>query len=449
MMDVLQQQTLRGTAAFQGIGLHSGSRVSMTFLPAPANSGIRFRRADLEGKPEIEARVENVSDTNRSTTLSKGNAKIHTVEHVLAAFAGAGVDNAIVELDANEPPIADGSSREYVRMIREAGLAPQGERREVFAINAPFEFQSGDSLISVFPLDHLRVTCTSADKGGRFTQYHSVDVSPEVWERDIAGARTFCFFEEIEFLIKNGLIKGGSLENAVVIRDDAILTTEPLRYPNEFVRHKILDILGDLSLVGRPVTGHIVAVKPSHTANCELARQILAQIRRPLNSAQTFAPPPPNQSSPTSAVVPRGQPALDAVKVMQLLPHRYPFLMVDCVLSIQGDKIVARKNVSINEPYFQGHFPGHPIMPGVLQLEAIAQAAGILTLQRAENLGKLAYFMSAEKVKWRKPVRPGDTLVIEVELTKGRGKIGRATGVCKVADEVVSEAEVTFMLIDP
>ena len=449
MAGVLHQQTLRETASFSGIGLHSGNRVAMSFLPAPPNSGIRFRRVDLEGKPEIEARVENVTDTNRSTTLSKGNAKIHTVEHVLAAFAGAGVDNAIVELDANEPPIADGSSREYVRMIHEAGIVPQGERREVYAVSAPIEFELGDTFMSIFPFDRLRVTCTSADKFGRFTQHFSTDISSESWEKDLAHARTFCFFEEIEFLIKNGLIKGGSLENAVVIRDDAILTTEPLRYPDEFVRHKMLDILGDLSLVGRPITGHIVAIKPSHAANCELSRQILAQMRRPLTSAQTFAPPPqkPN-AAPQPGAIQQSEPVLDAMKVMQLLPHRYPFLMVDSVLSLDGDKIVARKNVSINEPYFQGHFPGHPIMPGVLQLEAIAQVAGIITLQRAENLGKIAYFMSAERVKWRKPVRPGDTLTIEVELTKTRGKIGRATGVCKVDGEVVSEAEVTFMLVD-
>ena len=434
----------------EGIGLHSGNRVVMSFLPAPVNSGIRFRRIDLDGKPEIEARVENVSETNRSTTLSKGNARIHTVEHVLAACAGAGVDNAIVEIDSNEPPIADGSSREYVRLIREAGIVPQGERREVYAVTAPIEFEAGGSLMSVFPSDRLRITCTSADKSGRFTQHFSVDVTGESWEKEIAHARTFCFFEEIEYLIKNGLIKGGSLENAVVIRDDAVLTNEPLRYSEEFVRHKILDILGDLSLVGRPIVGHVVAIKPSHSANCELARQILAQMRRPIQAAQSFAPPPAApEPVPPRGVAPKKESVLDIVKVLGLLPHRYPFLMIDRVLSIEGEKIVALKNITINEPYFQGHFPGHPIMPGVLQLEAIAQVAGVITLQRAENLGKLAYFMSAERVKWRKPVRPGDTLIIEVELTKIRGKIGRASGVCKVDDEVVSEAEVTFMLVDP
>ncbi|MDB6054365.1 MAG: lpxC [Verrucomicrobiales bacterium] len=447
---VLQQQTLKQQAQFSGIGLHSGNRVNMTFLPAGPNTGIRFRRVDLEGKPEIEARVDNVFETNRSTTLSKGNAKIHTVEHVLAALAGRGIDNAIVELDANEPPIADGSAREYVKMLQSAGLVVQAEKREPYYITAPIELQMGETVISIFPHDKLKITCTSADKKGRFTQFFSTEINPDTWEKELAHARTFCFYEEIEYLIKNGLIKGGSLENAVVIREDAILTTEPLRYKDEFVRHKILDILGDITLVGRPVIGHIMAVKPSHSSNCELARHILAQIRKPIVTAQTFTPPPsPKDAEILPAAKGSPMPALDVMQVMKMLPHRYPFLMVDKVISIEGDRIVALKNVSINEPYFQGHFPAHPIMPGVLQLEAIAQVAGILTLIRANNLGQLAYFMSAESVKWRKPVRPGDTIIIEVVLTKSRGKIGKAKGICRVDGETVSEADVTYMLVDP
>ena len=403
----------------------------MDFLPAPAGSGIRFRRLDLDGRPEIEARVENVSDTTRSTTLSRGNIRIHTIEHVMATFAGYGIDNALVELDGNEPPIGDGSARDYCRMVQTAGISPQPERREPYKVTAPLELQVGDSLMSVFPHDRLKVSCTSADRHGRFTQFFSTEISAETWERELAQARTFCFFEEIEFLIKNGLIRGGSLENAVVIRDDAVLTTEPLRYPEEFVRHKILDILGDLALIGRPLLGHVIAVKPSHTANCELARQIAAQMRKPMVAAQTFAPPPPASSQPLAAEQSeilerlRQSGSLDVMQIMKILPHRFPFLMVDRVTKIEGTKITAVKNISINEPFFAGHFPNHPIMPGVLQLEAIAQVAGILTLRQAENLGRLAYFMSAENVKWRKPVRPGDTLVIDVELTKTRGKIGK------------------------
>ncbi|HZO85438.1 MAG TPA: UDP-3-O-acyl-N-acetylglucosamine deacetylase, partial [Verrucomicrobiae bacterium] len=291
-MTVLQQQTLGQAVRYAGVGLHSGNRVNMAFLPAPANTGIRFRRIDLEDKPEIEARVDNVAQTNRSTTLGKGNAKVQTVEHVLATFAGFGIDNAIVELDANEPPITDGSARYYCKMIEEAGIVPQGEQRTTYRVSEPLELQAKDSLVSVFPHEGLKISCTSSDNEGRFSQFLSVEITPETWKRDLAHARTFCFFDEIEYLIKNGLIKGGSLENAVVIRDDAVLTTEPLRYPDEFVRHKILDMLGDLSLLGYPLAGHVVAVRPSHTMNCELARMISAQMRKPLVAMQTFAPPP-------------------------------------------------------------------------------------------------------------------------------------------------------------
>jgi len=425
----------------------------MTFLPAAPNSGIRFRRVDLEGKPEIEARVENVVENNRSTTLAKGNTRVHTVEHVLATFAGYGIDNAIVELDSNEPPIADGSAREYCKLVQEAGIVPQEERRETYAITEPIELEMGETVMTMFPDSGFKLSCTSSDRGGRFTQFYSVELSPKTWEKELAHARTFCFYEEIEFLIKNGLIKGGSLENAVVIRDDAVLTTEPLRYGDEFVRHKILDIVGDLALLGKPVLGHVIAVKPSHAANCELVRRITAQMRKPLVAAQTFSPPPVPRVRPASGPSDSepGTPeelVLDINGLMKILPHRFPFLMVDRITKIDGDRIVGIKNVTINEPYFQGHFPGHPIMPGVLQLEAIAQVAGVLMLKQAENLGKLAYFMAAENVKWRKPVHPGDTIIIDVELTKIRGKIGKAKGVCKVQGDVVSEAEVTFMIAE-
>jgi UDP-3-O-[3-hydroxymyristoyl] N-acetylglucosamine deacetylase/3-hydroxyacyl-[acyl-carrier-protein] dehydratase len=446
---VLHQQTLRQSAGFSGIGLHGGNRVNMTFLPAPPNSGVRFRRVDLEGSPEVEASIENVNATSRSTSLSRGNVKIQTVEHVLAAFAGRGIDNALVELDAGEPPIGDGSARPYMKMIQAAGVAPQDEPREVFRLQSPLCLERGETTLSVVPHDGFKITCTSADARGRYTQFYSVEVTPETWERDLSHARTFCFFEEIEALIKNGLIKGGSLENAVVIRDDAVLTTEPLRYPEEFVRHKILDLVGDLSLAGAPLAGHVIAVKPGHAANCELARLLNLEMRKPLEAARSFAPPPPPPAAPGEAPIElKDGESLDPARLMKILPHRYPFLMVDKITKIQGTTIVGVKNVTANEPYFQGHFPGHPLMPGVLQLEAIAQVAGVMMLRQAENFGKLAYFMSAESVRWRKPVRPGDTLVITVELTKSRGKIGKARGVCSVDGETVSEAEVTFMLFD-
>ena len=462
---MLQQQTIKQPVSFEGVGLHSGNRVKMTFLPAEPNTGLRFRRTDLEGKPEIEARVENVTDTNRSTTLGKGNVRIHTVEHILAAFAGYNIDNAIIEVDANEPPIADGSSREYCALLDQAGTVAQTEKREPYKVTEPVQFASGETIISIFPSDTLKITCTSAGQNGRFTQFFSTEITPETWKKELSHARTFCYFEEIEYLIKNGLIKGGSLENAVVIRDDAVLTTEPLRYPEEFVRHKMLDILGDVTLLGCPVIGHIIAVKPSHGGNVELTKLIHAQMRKPLVQAQTFTPPPepvaPKPAAPAKEKAKEEAPAggsenlvqdgacLDTMQVMKVLPHRYPFLMVDRVTKIDGYKIVAEKFVTMNEQYFQGHFPGHPVMPGVLQLEAIAQVAGILMLKQAENAGKIAYFMAAESVKWRRPVRPGSVLVIDVELTKWRGKIGKAKGVCSVDGEAVSEAEVTFMVLAP
>ena len=417
----------------------------MTILPAPAGSGVRFRRVDLDGRPEIEARVENVSETNRSTTLAKGNVKVHTVEHVLAALAGYGIDNAIVELDANEPPIADGSSREFCKIIQAAGIAPLPEKREYFTPTEPIELQLGETTMTLFPDTRFKITCTSADKKGRFTQFFSTEVNPQTWETELAHARTFCFYEEIEFLFKNGLIKGGSLENAVVIRDDAVLTTEPLRYREEFVRHKMLDIVGDLSLLGRPVCGHLIAVRPSHAGNCELAKKIAAQIQQPARAAQTFAPPPAkNVPEP----LPAADGAMNIEELMKFLPHRPPFLLVDRILKIDGMKIVGIKNVTMNEPHFQGHFPGHPIMPGVLQLEAMAQVAGVLLLKIIKAANQVAYFMAADNVKWRRPVVPGDVLVMEIELLKARGKIGKAKGVCKVDGEIVSEAEVTFMLRD-
>jgi UDP-3-O-[3-hydroxymyristoyl] N-acetylglucosamine deacetylase/3-hydroxyacyl-[acyl-carrier-protein] dehydratase len=464
---VAQQQTLRRSVSFSGTGLHSGNRVNMTFAPGAPNSGIRFRRMDLDGKPELEARAEFVVDTNRSTTLGRGALKIQTVEHVLAALAGCEIDNAIVEIDANEPPIADGSAREYVRMIDSAGAVAMTEAREPYRVKEPIEIQVGEAIMSVFPHDKLKISCTSADRGNRFTEFYTIEVSPENWRKELAHARTFCFFEEIEYLYRSGLIKGGSLENAVVIRDDAVLTNEPLRYPEEFVRHKILDIIGDISLLGRPMQGHVIAIRPSHQSNVELVKAIQTQMRKPLVAAQTFAPPPqpvarerpvlaekPSSDRTAEGTAAAGEPlvrdgaTLDVMQVMKVLPHRHPFLMVDKVTRIEGNKITAVKQVSIGEFYFEGHFPEHPIMPGVLQLEAIAQVAGILMMRQAENAGKLAYFMSAESVKWRKPVRPGDTLVIDVEMTKSRGKIGKAKGICLVDGEAVSEAEVTFMLID-
>jgi UDP-3-O-[3-hydroxymyristoyl] N-acetylglucosamine deacetylase / 3-hydroxyacyl-[acyl-carrier-protein] dehydratase len=451
MPRVSNQKTIERPASYAGIGLHTGNRVTMTFLPAEPNTGIRFRRVDLDGQPEVEASIDLVNDTQRSTVLGKGNIRINTVEHVLATFSGYGIHNAIVELDSIEPPIADGSARAYCKMIETAGITTQAEKREPYKLTDPIEINQGGTNISVFPYDGLRITCTSANDDGRHTEYFDLEVTPETWKKELSEARTFCFFEELEYLIRKGLIKGGSLANAVIIRDDAVLTTEPLRYKEEFVRHKMLDILGDLTLLGRPFHGHIKAFRPSHAANCEMTRKISEQMLRPKVAAQTFVPPvsPINAADDNDKVAnaEADTPLLTVQQIQQILPHRYPFLMLDRVNSIEGNKLIATKNVTINELYFQGHFPKDPIMPGVMQLEAMAQASGLLMLKKLANEGKIAYFMAADKVKWRKPVRPGDVLIIEVDLVRCRGKLGKAKGVCKVGNVVVSEAEVSFVLM--
>lgn len=270
-----KQKTIKRPISLSGIGLHSGHEVEMTFRPAAGNSGVRFRRIDLEDQTEIPASVEFVSQTNRSTTISKGDVHIHTVEHVLAALAGYGVDNLLIDLCAPEPPIADGSSAVYNKMLEEAGIEELSESIEDCTISQPIHLNLQDTLMVALPHDGLKISCTSTDKMGRFTQFESLEITQESWIKDLSKARTFCFFEELEQLFKHGLIQGGSLQNAVIIREDAIMTTEPMRYPNEFVRHKMLDILGDLSLVGRPLKGHFIAVKPGHSANCLMAQKII------------------------------------------------------------------------------------------------------------------------------------------------------------------------------
>lgn len=437
-----QQQTIKRPVTFTGIGIHTGNKVTMTWKPAPVDHGIRFVRTDLETKPVLEPHIRNVGDTTRWTTITGNGAVLHTVEHVLATLTGSGVDNLLIELDANEPPVGDGSSLPFLKMLKEAGIQPQEGKREVFQPKEVVHVEVGDSLAIVLPSDHLRITCTiHFGKPGLDAQFLSLAIEPETFASQIAGARTFAFYEEIQFLMDKGLIKGGSLENAVLIRGDSILATEPLRFRDEFVRHKILDVVGDITLLGRPLAGHIVIVRPGHAVNAALTKALAALAEKEKPANVEFTPPMP-ADAPVESV-------MDIMRLLEIMPHRYPFLMVDRILKIEGEqKITGLKNVSINEPYFQGHFPKHPIMPGVLQLEAMAQVAGILMLKTGENAGKVAYFMSANNVKWRKPVRPGDQLIIEIEMGKSRGKIARANGTCKVAGEVVSEAEVMFAIMD-
>jgi UDP-3-O-[3-hydroxymyristoyl] N-acetylglucosamine deacetylase / 3-hydroxyacyl-[acyl-carrier-protein] dehydratase len=432
---VEKQRTLASSARLTGMALHTGEKVTLTLHPAPVGHGFKFKRSDLPDDPIIEARVENVKTVERATTIVEGNVKIHTVEHVLSALAGMGLDNALVEMDSNEPPIGDGSAAPYVGMIKEAGIVEQGAARAYLEPREPIIVQTGESIITILPDAKFRISCTQVGPAGRFTQYLSAEITPEFYEREIATARTFVFYEDVKPLMDRGLIKGGSLENAIVARGDSVLSKEPLRFGDEFVRHKILDIIGDLILSGRRLRGHVVAIKPGHGPNTEAARSLARRHSEYL----AMAPRP----------VPAAGGVLDINEIMRTLPHRYPFLMVDRIIEFEEDaKAIGVKAVTINEPYFQGHFPNHPVMPGVLQVEAMAQVASIVMMHKTENAGKIGYFMSADGVKFRKPVFPGDTLFIHCEMLSIKKRLGKAACKCVVNDEVVSEAELLFGLVD-
>ena len=431
MSDV--QHTLASSATLAGTSLHTGEKVTLTLRPAPPGHGRKFKRTDLPDEPLIDAHCSNVRTVERATTLGEGSVKVQTVEHVLAALSGLGVDNALIEMNANEPPIGDGSGSPFVELVKKAGIVPQDAPRAIFEVNEPIHIESrGGSLMTIVPDKKFRISCTNVGPDGRFTQFYSTEITPELFIKEIAPARTFVYYEDVKPLLDKGLIKGGSLENAVVIRGDSVMSKEPMRFKEEFARHKILDIVGDLALFGRPIRGHVIAIKPGHGPNTELAKALTKM------HAQLLAMVP-------LSVVPKGGTVLDISNVMQLLPHRYPFLMVDRIIDFEGDtKCTGIKSVTINEPVFQGHFPGHPVMPGVLQLEAMAQVASIIFLRQNGGTSRLGYFMSADSVKFRKPVLPGDTLFIHIEVTKSRRAIAKAIGKCLVNGEVVSEAEMLF-----
>jgi UDP-3-O-[3-hydroxymyristoyl] N-acetylglucosamine deacetylase/3-hydroxyacyl-[acyl-carrier-protein] dehydratase len=438
-----KQRTIRKERAIQGKSLHTGEEVTLTIKPASPNTGFLFRRTDLYGKPEIKPAAENISDLVRSTTITNGNAKVHTIEHVLSALVGCGIDNAEIELNASEPPIMDGSSRPFVNLIMEAEPMDQEEERQFIEITEPVSVTSGNRSIIALPHDGFRVTCTSADDRGIHTQHLSIDIDPESYVAQIAPARTFTIYEEIEELLKIGKIQGGSLDSAIVIKGDKVLSKEPLRFEDEFVRHKILDIVGDFSLLGKRLKAHIIAVRPGHSLNSQLVAKIIETAAGKKGKASVG-------KTPRKSYVLPDETELDIRRVLDVLPHRFPFVLIDRVISMEGEtSLTALKNVSVNEPFFPGHFPGHPVMPGVLQLEAMAQAAGILLLRRGSAEGKVAFFMSADKVKFRKPVVPGDQLIIVATLDKIRGnKLATAKVECRVADQVVSSANLMFSVVD-
>ncbi len=459
-----KQRTIKRAVSLEGIGLHTGNSCTMTMKPAPPDTGIRFVRTDLPDSPWVQADIDHVVDISRGTTLQQGEAKVYTVEHVLAAFAGLQLDNIIVELNSSEPPVCDGSARPYVDKILEAGIEKQSADKFYLEIDTPMAYSEPDRGVDliVAPSDELRITFMIDYKNPALgTQYTSlVDLEKEFVE-EFAPARTFCFLSELEMLKDAGLIKGGGLDNAIVFYDSkdgqvevdriqkvlnlkekafvgktGIINDIKLRFYNEPVRHKTLDLLGDLFLIGAPFKGHVLAARSGHKANVELAKK-MRELYKKKKIASKY-------SSNNSASF------LDINAVLKIMPHRYPFLLIDRIIDLVPDKsVVAIKNVTINEPFFQGHFPEHPIMPGFMILEAMAQAGVILLLNNiSDPKSKVVYFMSIDKAKFRQPVQPGDQLRFELEMISLRKTACKMRAKAFVEEKLVASAEFVAMIVD-
>ncbi len=420
----MPRRTIAAPVEVAGVGLHTGASTRVTFLPAPPNRGIVFRRSDLPGQPEIPARVHEVEVTERRTGLRRGPASVETVEHVLAAVASLELDDLLIDLDGPEPPILDGSFSPYRDRLEQAGLQALPGEPTSYRVTRPFTVSQGGAGYEVRPADRLRLTVTIEwDHPLIGRQIGEWDITPEAFRDELAPARTFGFTREIDLLRSRGLIRGGTLDSAVVLTDEG-LASGRLRWPDEFVRHKTGDILGDLALVGGRVQAHITALRPSHEGNIALARAL------------------------ERTTLPRGGRMFEIERIMEVLPHRYPILLVDRILELEPRRrVVGLKNVTINEPFFQGHFPGHPVMPGVLIVEAMAQAGGMLLMDEL-TADKVVYFMAMDNVKFRKPVRPGDQLRSEVEVIQIRGPNCRMKGTATVDGAVVAEAEMLARVMD-
>lgn len=433
------QKTIAREASFSGIGLHTGNLTTITFKPAPPGRGITFYRVDLPNKPGVKADIDHVVDVSRGTTIGINGFKVHTVEHVLAAIAGLGIDNLDIEVDANETPVGDGSSFPFMQTLKRAGIVDQDTEKRFIKIEEPVYYKKDDVTLSVLPADELRITMTIAyDHVAVGTQYASFTITPGSFEHEIASARTFCFLRDVKMLQERGLIQGGSLENAVVIGDDSILNDE-LRWPDEPVRHKILDLLGDMFLLGRPVKGHVIAVKSGHAMHVNFSKQIK---RRLLNGHTRI-------ESKHEADVPRTA-ALDVNTIMKVLPHRFPFLLVDRILSFEPfTRVVGIKNVTVNEPFFQGHWPSMPVMPGVLIVEVMAQVSSVLIFgERPGEPRKIAFFLGIERAKFRRTVVPGDQLIVEAEMLQLRRNACRVRAVARIDGAIAAETEMMFGLMD-
>jgi UDP-3-O-[3-hydroxymyristoyl] N-acetylglucosamine deacetylase/3-hydroxyacyl-[acyl-carrier-protein] dehydratase len=436
-----KQRTLGAEVSFSGIGLHSGAEATLVFKPAPVDSGIKFVRTDLAARPEITAQVGNAipsGDHARRTVLGSGDVRISTVEHVLAAVHGLGIDNVTIELNTSEPAEPDGSSAPFVRVLKQAGFVDQESPKRYIEVKTPLALTEDGIELIALPHPNLRISFTiHYDHPLVGTQFASFDISEQIFEEQIAPARTFSLLKDVEALRGQGLIKGGSLENSVVIGDEKILNEEPLRFPDEFVRHKILDLLGDLCLLGAPIKGHIISVKSGHASNLGLVKMLHERYGKPAKGLAGRHV----RDVPSS---------LSIEQIKEIMPHRYPFLLVDRILSLEeGKRVVGIKNVTINEPFFQGHFPGHSIMPAVLIIEAMAQVGGVLLLSMVEKpKEKLVYFMAIDKAKFRKPVFPGDQIRFELEMMKLRMNTCKMKGYAYVGDDLVAEAELLSVLMD-
>ena len=430
----MTRRTVARSGSLEGVGLHLGVPCRLTFLPAPSGAGIVFRRTDLSGAPLIAARAENAVLTERRTQLGKDPISVHTVEHVLAAVLASEVDDLVVELSGPEPPVMDGSAWPFVELLRAAGVAEQPGEVQYLHLRAPVKVTDGDSVYEARPASGLELDVTidfAHPMIGR--QRGCYRVTPDDFERELSHARTFGFVHEVESLRAKGLIRGASTQNAVVLGEDAVVDNV-LRWPDEFVRHKAMDCVGDLALAGARVCARVVTTRPSHRGTVLLVRAMKEAAKEPMKDLTT------NEQ----------QHVMDVEEIMKVLPHRYPFLLVDRILELDpGKRVVGVKNVTINEPFFQGHFPGHPIMPGVLIIEAMAQVGGMLLLGAIPDAGsKVVYFTSLNNVKWRRPVKPGDQLRFELEVLQVRGMMCKMQGVAKVDGEVVAEAEMGAMVRD-